>query len=67
MACRATAANAPQALLITSALSSIYWLSQTRFDEGASLMANQWEQVRSRILGLTIQVKPKFAKWKNWI
>ena len=28
-------------------------------------MAHQWEQVRSQILGLTIQVKPKFAKQKK--
>ena len=28
-------------------------------------MANQWEQVRSQILGLTIQVKPEFTKQKK--
>ena len=28
-------------------------------------MAHQWEQVRSQILGLTIQVKPEFAKQKK--
>ena len=36
-----------------------------RFDEVVSLMAHQWEQVRSHIVGLTIQVKPKFAKQKK--
>ena len=39
----------------------VCWLSQTRFVEVAGLMAHQWEQVRSQILGLTIQVKAKFA------
>ena len=28
-------------------------------------MAHQWEQVRSQVLGLTFQVKPKFAKQKK--
>ena len=48
-----------------SSTALVFWPSQARFDEVVSLMAHQWEQVRSQILGLTIQVKPKFAKQKK--
>ena len=50
-----------------AALSSICWLShgRARFDGIASLMAHQREPVRSKILGFTIQVKPKFTNISN--